>query len=303
LFERFTERARQVVVLACDEARALGHHHIGTEHLLIALLREGGAGAPAVLASVGVTADEARAAVIAIVGRGSEGSPRQLPFTPRAKRALELGLRQALGLGRREVGPEHLLLALLAESDGVAARILADAGADAGAIFATVIGMNADWRELPRADPPHPLEVIPEVEIDLGWRGRPIALAALEAVVLARSAFDPRRTGTLAPVEMRVLVHLALTARKDEGSSPGEEIESLPVALACDQDDVEQAVGSLLGRGLVVGPAGIDADRVVITPLGAARVEEWLRRTARCSPAGLRRFRVSMTCDDADART
>jgi Clp amino terminal domain, pathogenicity island component len=278
LFERFSERARQVVVLASEEARALGHDHIGTEHLLIAVLREGG-GAPAVRASVSVTADEARAAVIAILGRGSEGSPPQLSFTPRAKRALELGLRQALGLGRREVGPEHLLLALLAESEGVAARILADAGADAGAIFATVIGMDADWREVPRADPPHPLEVVPEVEIDLGWRGRPIALAALGAVVLARSAFDPRRTGMLVPVEMQVLVHLALAARKDEGSSPGEEMGSLPVALACDQHDVEQAVGSLLGRRLV-GPAGIDEDRVVITPLGAARVEDWLRRTA-----------------------
>ena len=84
----------------------------------------------------------------------------------------------------------------------------------------------------------------------------------------------------LAPVEMQLLVHLALAARKDEASSPGEEIESLSLALACDEDDVEQAVGSLLARGLVVGPAGIDEDRVLITPLGAARVEDWLRRTA-----------------------
>jgi Clp amino terminal domain, pathogenicity island component len=279
MFERFSERARQVVVLAQEEARGLDHSYIGTEHLLIAVLREEVGVAPAVLAAASLTAEEARAAVIRIVGRGEAISSGMVPFTPRAQRVLELGSSKARRLRRRQVGPEDLLLALLTEGEGVAARILADVGADGGAIRGAVIGFDVEWPEGPGAEGVGPLGELPEVEIDLGWRGRPIALAALGAALIARSAFDPIRTGMLDPIEMQLLVHLALAARPGAGGSSGEEIDSLSGALVCDRDDVRAAVGSLLRQGLAVGPAEENEDRLAIAPAGVARVEQWLRRS------------------------
>jgi ATP-dependent Clp protease ATP-binding subunit ClpA len=129
MFERFTERARQVVVLAQDEARGLRHNYIGTEHLLLGLLREEKGIAAGVLASLDVTAEEVRAQVARIVGHGDETATGQIPFTPRAKRVLELSLREALTLGHNYIGSEHILLGVVAENEGVAARILLDFGA------------------------------------------------------------------------------------------------------------------------------------------------------------------------------
>jgi ATP-dependent Clp protease ATP-binding subunit ClpC len=130
VFERFTERARQVVVLAQAEARALNHNYIGTEHLLLGLLRkEEGVGAK-VLESLGVTLEEVRAQVARIVGHGEEVASGTIPFTPRAKRVLELSLQEALRLGHNHIGTEHLLLGLARENQGVASRILLDFGVD-----------------------------------------------------------------------------------------------------------------------------------------------------------------------------
>jgi len=141
VFERFTEPARQVVVLAQDEARELKHNYIGTEHVLLGLLREeAGLGARA-LTSLGVTLDGARAQVAQIVGHGDEVTPGQIPFTPRAKKVLELSLREALSLGHRYIGTEHLLLGIARENDGVASRILLDFGADGETIRDQVVGM------------------------------------------------------------------------------------------------------------------------------------------------------------------
>jgi ATP-dependent Clp protease ATP-binding subunit ClpA len=126
LFERFTERARQVVVLAQDEARALKHNYIGTEHILLGLLREEEGLAARVLESLDITVEEVRAQIARIVGQGDEVTTGQIPFTPRAKKVLELALREALSLGHNYIGAEHLLLALAREGDGVAARILLD---------------------------------------------------------------------------------------------------------------------------------------------------------------------------------
>jgi ATP-dependent Clp protease ATP-binding subunit ClpC len=134
VFERFTERARQVIVLAQAEARALKHNYIGTEHLLLGLLREEEGLAARVLASVGVTVEEVRAQVARIVGQGDEVEGGQIPFTPRAKKILELSLREALDLGHNYIGTEHLLLGLLREGEGVAVRILVDIGAAQDAI-------------------------------------------------------------------------------------------------------------------------------------------------------------------------
>jgi ATP-dependent Clp protease ATP-binding subunit ClpC len=124
MFERFTDEARQVVVQAQVEARELGHNWIGTEHLLLALAGDQGAGAAEVLESLGIEADEVRVDLVRIVGRGDQTSTGGIPFTPRAKKVLELALREALALGHNYIGPEHILLGLVREDEGAAARIL-----------------------------------------------------------------------------------------------------------------------------------------------------------------------------------
>ena len=131
MFERFTERARQVVVLAQGEARELKHNYIGTEHLLLGLLREEEGIAARVLAQLQVDLEGVRAQVARIVGQGDEVTSGQIPFTPRAKKVLELALREGLSLGHNYIGTEHLLLGLVREGEGVAVRILLDQGIDA----------------------------------------------------------------------------------------------------------------------------------------------------------------------------
>ena len=141
MFERFTERARQVVVLAQDEARSLKHNYIGTEHLLLGLLREEEGLAARVLESLDITVEEVRAQVVRIVGEGDELTMGQVPFTPRAKEVLELSLSEALSLGHNYIGTEHILLGLVRENDGVAARILLDFDADVEKIRNEIIRM------------------------------------------------------------------------------------------------------------------------------------------------------------------
>src|SRR2546427_2359504 len=138
MFERFTERAREVVVLAQDEARALRHNYIGTEHLLLGLLREEGVAAR-VLGSLEIRLEEVRAQVARIVGHGDEAAAGQIPFTPRAKKVLELALREARTLGHDYIGTEHVLLGIVRENQGVAAGILLDLDADAETIRAAVV--------------------------------------------------------------------------------------------------------------------------------------------------------------------
>jgi ATP-dependent Clp protease ATP-binding subunit ClpC len=141
LFERFTERARQVVVLAQEEARTLKHNYIGTEHILLGLLREEEGLAARVLESLDITTERVRSQVVRIVGSGEEVTSGQIPFTPRAKKVLELALREALSLGHNYIGTEHILLGLVRENEGVAARILLDFDADSDKIRNEVIRM------------------------------------------------------------------------------------------------------------------------------------------------------------------
>jgi len=143
MFERFTERARQVVVLAQEEARVLGHNHIGTEHLLLGLLREADGVAARVLSTLKVSLEEVRGEVTGIVGEGDNESQGQIPFTPRAKKVLELALREALSLGHTYIGSEHILLGLLRETEGVAARILNDLEVDADRVRQEVMRVLA----------------------------------------------------------------------------------------------------------------------------------------------------------------
>ena len=128
MFERFTERARKVVVLAQDEARHFNHNYIGTEHLLLGLLREDEGVAAQALYSLNVALDEVREQVESIVGYGEEGTGAQAPFTPRSKKVLELALREALQLGHNYIGTEHLLLGLYRDPDGLASQILVEGG-------------------------------------------------------------------------------------------------------------------------------------------------------------------------------
>jgi len=141
MFERFTERARQVVVLAQEEARTLKHNYIGTEHILLGLLREEEGLAARVLESLDITVERVRAQVVRIVGSGEEVTSGQIPFTPRAKKVLELALREALSLGHNYIGTEHILLGLVRENEGVAARILLDFDADSEKIRNEVVRM------------------------------------------------------------------------------------------------------------------------------------------------------------------
>jgi ATP-dependent Clp protease ATP-binding subunit ClpC len=129
MFERFTDQARQVVVLAQEEARLMRHGHIGTEHLLVALARVDDEVATPMLADHGLTAEKARAEVVAIIGVGNAEPGGQLPFTPAAHDAVEATLRESLELGHDRVEPAHLLLGVLRQRDGVARRVLAGAGA------------------------------------------------------------------------------------------------------------------------------------------------------------------------------
>ncbi len=141
MFERFTERARQVVVLAQEEARGLGHNYIGSEHILLGLLRQEEGLAARVLESLGLTPERVRAQVERIVSRGEEVTTGQVPFTPRAKRVLERAHREALSLGHNYIGTEHILLGLAREDEGVATRVLLDFGADSETVRNTVIRM------------------------------------------------------------------------------------------------------------------------------------------------------------------
>ena len=141
MFERFTERARQVVVHAQEEARALRHDYIGTEHILLGVLRDGESLAMQALASVEVTLTEARAGVVSRVGSGEQAPSGQIPFTPRAKKVLELALREALSLGHNYIGSEHILLGLVREGEGLASQVLLDFNADSQKVRNQVIRM------------------------------------------------------------------------------------------------------------------------------------------------------------------
>ena len=139
MFERFSDRARRVVVLAQDEAKALNHNYIGTEHLLLGLVSEGEGVAAKALTSLGISLEAVRAQVEEIIGRGTTTPTGHIPFTPRAKKVLELSLREALQMNHSYIGTEHLLLGLIREGEGVAAQVLIRLGADLNTVRNTVL--------------------------------------------------------------------------------------------------------------------------------------------------------------------
>jgi ATP-dependent Clp protease ATP-binding subunit ClpC len=145
MFERFTDRARRVVVYAQEEARLLGHNYIGTEHILLGLIREGEGLAAQALDSLGISLEAVRQQTEEIIGHGLDVPEGRIPFTPRAKKVLELALRESLQIGHTYIGTEHILLGLIREGEGVAAQVLARLGADLRRVRVQVIQLLADY--------------------------------------------------------------------------------------------------------------------------------------------------------------
>ena len=177
MFERFTDRARRVVVLAQEEARMLYHDYIGTEHILLGLVHEGEGVAAKALESLGISLEAVRQQVEEIIGQGQEIPSGHIPFTPRAKKVLELSLREALQLGHDYIGTEHILLGLIREGDGVAAQVLIRLGADLNRVRQQVIQLIRG-QQPPGHQPAGEGAPVPEVQARLdAIEGR---LAAVE---------------------------------------------------------------------------------------------------------------------------
>jgi ATP-dependent Clp protease ATP-binding subunit ClpA len=153
MFERFTDRARRVMVLAQEEARLLDHNYIGTEHLLLGLIHEGEGVAAQALESLSVSLPAVRQQVEEIIGRGQQTPSGRIPFTPRAKKVLELSRREALAMGHNYVGTEHILLGLLREGDGVAAQVLVLMGADLNRVRQQVIRILSGHQDQDKDEP------------------------------------------------------------------------------------------------------------------------------------------------------
>jgi len=188
MLERFTDRARRVVKLAEEEARKLDHNYIGTEHILLGLIREGEGVAAKALESLGISLEAVRVQVVEIIGQGQQVPPEIIPFTPRAKKVLELSLRESLQLGHDYIGTEHILLGLIREGDGVAAQVLVKLGANLNRVRQQVIQLISGEQPQPGRLPPQ--EGVPAPE----------ARARLDAIEGRLAAID----GLLAAVEQRV---------------------------------------------------------------------------------------------------
>src|ERR1700685_2309882 len=186
MFERFTDRARNVVVLAQQEARLLKHNYIGTEHILLGLVRESDGLAAKALEALGIGLDAVREQVEEIIGRGQKSPSGHIPFTPRAKKVLELSLREAVQFGHNYIGTEHILLGLIREGDGVAAQVLVQLGAALDRVRQQVINLlHGRHAEEPAPTGPavRELRLLPAVQ------------ARLEAIEQRLAALPPRGGG------------------------------------------------------------------------------------------------------------
>jgi ATP-dependent Clp protease ATP-binding subunit ClpC len=213
MFERFTERARRVVVLAQEESRLLGHNYIGTEHLLLGLLAEQEGVAARALESLNVTLTAAREQVIEIIGPGQQQQHGHIPFTPRAKKILELSLREALTTGSEVIDTQHLLLGLIDEGDGVGAQILQRLGATTQAVREAVTTLAdsepaAEATEAPGSQPR-------AVSMTRQLRIRPDALVEVKDLL---ASIDRR----LSAIER----HLGIDAGREEPPAAAAEAEA-----------------------------------------------------------------------------
>jgi len=179
MFERFTDRARRVVVLAQEEARMLNHNYIGTEHILLGLIHEGEGVAAKALESLGISLEGVRQQVEEIIGQGQQAPSGHIPFTPRAKKVLELSLREALQLGHNYIGTEHILLGLIREGEGVAAQVLVKLGADLNRVRQQVIQLLSGYQGKEPAGTAS--EGTPSTSLVLDQFGRNLTQAARES--------------------------------------------------------------------------------------------------------------------------
>src|SRR3990170_1005815 len=180
MFERFTDRARRVVVLAQEEAKMLNHNYIGTEHILLGLIHEGEGVAAKALESLGIALDAVREQVQDIIGQGQQQPTGHIPFTPRAKKVLELSLREALQLGHNYIGTEHILLGLIREGEGVAAQVLVKLGADLNRVRQQVIQLLSGFQGKETAAAGTPAEGAPSSSLVLDQFGRNLTQQARE---------------------------------------------------------------------------------------------------------------------------
>jgi len=230
MFERFTERARRVVVLAQEESRLLSHNYIGTEHLLLGLLAERDGAAARALESLGITLDAARERVVEMIGPGQQHPSGHIPFTPRAKKILELSLRESLNLGSEVIDTEHLLLGLVDEGDGVGAQILQRLGATPHAVREAVSGAAAAEPETEGAEASRPG---PRPRAFSMARQPRIHIEALAEVQDLLASIDQRLTaieGHLAAIER----HLGIgdSGAGEAGGAGGAGQEEPPAAAA-----------------------------------------------------------------------
>src|SRR5882757_9400057 len=188
MFERFTDRARRVVVLAQEEARMLNHNYIGTEHILLGLIHEGEGVAAKALGSLGIALDGVRQQVEEIIGQGEQAPGGHIPFTPRAKKVLELSLREALQLGHNYIGTEHILLGLIREGEGVAGQVLVKLGADLNRVRQQVLRLLSEYEgKLP-------------AEGASSARGEAVVASSLVLDQFGRNLTQLAREGALDPV-------------------------------------------------------------------------------------------------------
>ncbi len=288
MFERFTDRARRVVVLAQEESRLLNHNFIGTEHLLLGLVEEGEGVAAQALRALGIRLDAVRDQVEEMIGRGESTPSGHIPFTPRAKKVLELALREALQLGHNYIGTEHILLGLVREGEGVAAQVLVKMGADLERVRLEVVQILAGTQGAAVA-PQHAgtpgvgVATGPVVGTQMVEGGADLLRTALDRLVLRRFTVSSCRVLLLAESEALRLGHptvgvehllLGLLA-EDEGRAAAA-LGAVGVELARARALAEESLGE--GRG-ACRAAGLPRRRARRRRGGAAR---GLRR--RCGP-------------------
>ncbi len=213
MFERFTDRARRVVVLAQEEARMLNHNYIGTEHILLGLIHEGEGVAAKALESLGISLEAVRQQVEEIIGQGQQALSGHIPFTPRAKKVLELSLREALQLGHNYISTEHILLGLIREGEGVAAQVLVRLGADLNRVRQQVIQLLSKYADSP--EPPTAGSASYSVSSRV-LRERPSGLEAELVAVLA----DIQRRLTTIERHLGITAALEMTAGEGPNSVP-----------------------------------------------------------------------------------
>jgi ATP-dependent Clp protease ATP-binding subunit ClpA len=273
MFERFTDRARRVVVLAQDEARALNHNYIGTEHVLLGLIHEGEGAGAAALEAMGLSLEEIRRQVEEIIGQGQEAPSGHIPFTPRAKKVLELALREALQFGHNYVGTEHIMLGLIREGEGVASQVLTHMGADMDGAREQVTQLLRNYQST--RPPAGSVEQVPAPSPSTAESTAATQPSRSTASMFERFTDRSRRVVVLAQEEARMLNHNYIGTEHillgliHEGEGVGAAaLQALGISL----DAVRQQIEEIIGQGQQA-PSG----DIPFTPRARAVLELSLR--------------------------